>query len=92
MNLPLPAGMAGYNALTPAGMAGYSALTPAGMAGYNALTPAGMAGYNALIPAGMAGYNAGPGFHPSNAFAIHHPGGNAKRISFVNDTCACVPI
>lgn len=41
---------------------------------------------------GMAGYNAGPGFHPSNAFAIHHPGGNAKRISFVNDTCACIDV
>ena len=36
----------------------------------------------------VAGYDASPGFHPSHAFAIHHPGGNAKRISFVNDTCA----
>ena len=36
----------------------------------------------------VAGYNADPGFHPSDAFAIHHPGGNAKRISFVNNTCA----
>ena len=36
----------------------------------------------------LAGYNADPNFTPDAAWVIHHPGGNAKRISFANKTCA----
>ncbi|KAK9821437.1 hypothetical protein WJX81_006157 [Elliptochloris bilobata] len=36
------------------------------------------------------GFNADPAFTPSDGFAIHHPGGNAKRISFVNQSIISV--
>ncbi|KAK9821312.1 hypothetical protein WJX81_000044 [Elliptochloris bilobata] len=35
----------------------------------------------------LMGYNADPDFTPNQAFVIHHPGGNGKRISFANDRC-----
>lgn len=47
---------------------------------------------NTDCPGPAAGYNADPDFTPSAALAIHHPGGNAKRISFANGTCGLPPI